>query len=78
LVEKRCVTKWKIFGVLRVAAGGDKRPFVNAPCSSSPFLFRAQQTTQVNGDRSDSCIVPSRWVFLTLPGPVEPPVGLSD
>lgn len=30
LVEKRCVTKWKIFGVSRVAAGGDKRPFANA------------------------------------------------
>lgn len=28
--RKRCVTERKIFGVLRVAAGGDKRPFVNA------------------------------------------------
>lgn len=30
LAEKRCVTRWKIFGVSRVAAGGDKRAFVNA------------------------------------------------
>lgn len=59
--------EWKIFGVLRVAAGGDKRPFGQRAYSPLPFLFeatRSHSTPLVDGDRSDLCIVSLTGCFL--------------